>query len=234
MLKGVIATGACLLGIGFSPRAAADDAVFSWGSWELRTTPAIGFFPFGGNADVQRTQLGLYAIGSAIDLLNLNYDETRLSLLNASIYLIGLNWEALSPDSDAEFFNLGYARIGPHYRFPVPNEKYSLGAQIGYGFVLVGNYERRETKYLHGLDASFTFTWYPEYEQPYESHRSTPAGVWVALAATALAGGAAGTGYLAANGETEDVRTLGTIGAIVLGSAALMTVVVGVAAVLSD
>jgi len=57
---------------------------------EFRVIPAMGFFPTGGSAEVNDTQLSTYVSGASLDTLNFYFPENKLSLMNASVYLLGL------------------------------------------------------------------------------------------------------------------------------------------------
>ncbi len=141
---------------------------YDW-RWDIRSIPAVGFFPLGG-AKFDDISLSTFICGSSVDIYGREIvnDEAdlvhRLTFLNFSAYLVGLNYAALNPSGEAKFFQIGYARIGPHYRFNGYKEKYgkySIGTQFGYGFLLESNTTTARSKFQHGLDISFTFTWTP-------------------------------------------------------------------------
>jgi hypothetical protein len=177
----------------------AEDYVFELSNMDLRSVPAMGFFPLGGNAQVEETALSTYFLGGSWDLFNMNYYGTkqRLSLMNLSGYLLGLNYAALDPDSEAKFFNMGYFRAGPHYRFGnLYNNRLALGIQAGYGAILVGKMNEGRTDWLHGIDLSFTFSW-TEYQKvealPLDkrlNNKIGPVGAVVGMVFAALAVGA--------------------------------------------
>jgi hypothetical protein len=140
---------------------------FTFLEWDLRSMPAMGFFPVGGNLKIKDSQLTSFFLGPSIDLFNLHRNHSRIAILNISGFLLGVNYSAMSnPSSDTQVLNVGYLRIGPHYRFQgFWNDMLSLGSQIGYGFLLYSRKEEGETTYLHGVDISFTFSW-TKYEEP--------------------------------------------------------------------
>lgn len=134
---------------------------------DIRSLPALGFFPMGGNLRLSGTQLSSYLLGVGVDALNLTdpYARQRLTILNASAYLAGINYTALIQNQDrSEIFSLAYVRVGPHYRWAeLVKEKgtLSFGAQVGMGMVIQGDTEEAQSRYLYGLDVSFTLTFTP-------------------------------------------------------------------------
>ncbi len=124
-------------------------------SWSLGSIPAFAFFPMGGNVTYDENQLSTYIAGIGLDFFKVNPNPYRgTSLLNFSVYFIGLNYNSLFSDSKAKFFNWGYARVGPKY-----NTKFlglDIGTQIGYAFVLIGKTSEASTSYQHGFDVGFT------------------------------------------------------------------------------
>ncbi len=194
-----------------SPAGADDgETVFSTVEWDIRSLPAIGFFPLGGNLrGVTNAQISTYILGTSVDLFNYNEWDTRLSLLNVSGYLIGLNYAALQPESEAQVFNLAYVRAGPHYRFSgLWDDNLSLGSQLGYGFLLRGDTIEGTTAYQHGIDISFTFSW-TEYRRPppklYESSNDNVKAVVALLTGAAtLAATSYGVYHLYSKGADPD------------------------------
>lgn len=144
-----------------------DGRDFHMVEWDIRSLPVLGFFPIGGNLRISATQISTYAVGQGIDLFNFTdtFARNRLTILNFSAFLIGLNYNALlDVDDTLSLFSLAYLRVGPHYRWDGAfNEtgRFSLGGQLGYGMVIQGNTEEGESEYLHGIDVSFTLTYTP-------------------------------------------------------------------------
>lgn len=134
--------------------------------FDLRTLPALGFFPQGGNGCFDEAIFATYIGGVGFDFLNCKLDkanEKRLALVNFSGYLIGLNFNALDKDSNTKFINLGYFRLGPHCR--LRKGRFSLGAEIGYGLLLMSQPELAKSVGQHGFDLSFTFNWTGDVQQ---------------------------------------------------------------------
>jgi len=138
--------------------------------WEIQSLPALGFFPLGGNT-IDKSNVATYITGSSFDILAFDLNEKsrpenfgeRISPINISAYLLGLNFTALRPNSEAKFFNIGYIRIGPRFRSYgyKANGAYALGGQFGYGLLIQGNTENATSNIQHGIDISITFTWTP-------------------------------------------------------------------------
>ena len=144
--------------ISYSSEAYAEgDTVF----FDARSIVALGFFPLGGNLSLQEGQLSTYIGGGGLDLLSSQGKDLRISWLNISGYLLGLNWLALEGGSETTFLNLGMFRAGPHFRWRsgLLDEKVSFGMQAGYAAVLQGDTERAETKLQHGIDLAVTVSW---------------------------------------------------------------------------
>lgn len=148
---------ACALTLGPSPTQAEGLGLIDW---DLRSLPVMGFFPMGGDLSVSDAQLNTFLIGPCIDMLNINRATTRISLLNLSGYLMGVNYSALSnPTADTQVLNVGYFRIGPHYRLEgLWDGRLSLGTQLGYAVLLQGSKEEGQSRYQHGVDLSFTLS----------------------------------------------------------------------------
>ncbi|GEM_PF-2368133 len=146
-----------------APRAQAKYLGFL--DWDLRSLPVMGFFPLGGNLHISDAQLSTFMLGPCIDLLNINRATTRISLLNLSGYLLGINYSAVgSPGSDAQVLNVGYFRAGPLYRMEgLWDGRLSLGTQMGSAVLLQGNKEEGQSRYQHGIDLSFTLS-YTQYQ----------------------------------------------------------------------
>ena len=145
-----------LLGITLSPFngvAFSDDQI----SWGLRSVPALAFFPLGGNLRFDDNPLSTYIGGFSLDSRNLFSAGDYSATLNTSAYFLGLNVRKIlqGKDSKAKVFNLAYVRVGPY--FPLIK---GFGFQFGYGAVLWGDTGEGRSKIQHGLDLSFTFTWY--------------------------------------------------------------------------
>jgi hypothetical protein len=134
--------------------------------FDIRSTPALGFFPLGGDT-FDNISLSTFICGPSLDIYGREVRgeklSNRLAFLNFSAYLVGLNYAALDPQSEASIFQIGYARIGPHYRFDGYGDygKFAIGTQFGYGFLLEGNSATAKSKIQHGLEISFTFSWTP-------------------------------------------------------------------------
>jgi hypothetical protein len=137
------------------------DVTWDW-RWDIRSVPALGFFPLGG-AKFDNISLSTFIGGPSVDLLCEERDKSRFALLNFSAYLVGLNYAALQPQSEASVFQIGYARIGPHYRWAgtTENGRFAIGGQFGYGALLEGNTTQAKSKIQHGLEISLTFSWTP-------------------------------------------------------------------------
>lgn len=146
---------------------AGDGREFHPIEWDLRSLPALGFFPMGGNLRLTSTQLSSYLLGLSIDTLNFTDPivRHRMTLMNFSAYLAGINYTALLQNNDrSEVFSLAYLRVGPHYRWAeMVKERgiLSFGSQLGMGMVIQGNTEEGQSRYLYGLDVSFTLTYTP-------------------------------------------------------------------------
>lgn len=159
--------GAVVACSALDPAVAGDGRDFHPIEWDLRTLPALGFFPVGGNLRLTGTQLSSYVLGVAIDMFNFTDHNVRnrMTLLNASAYLAGVNYVALLENTDhTDVFSLAYLRMGPHYRWQeMYKEKgiLSVGAQMGAGMVVQGSTEEGQSRFLYGLDVSFTLTWTP-------------------------------------------------------------------------
>ena len=134
---------------------------------EFRAIPAMGFFPTGGSAEVNETQLSTYVSGASLDLLNFYFPENKLSLMNASVYLLGLDWTKIGDQDEAYVAKLAYLRFGPHFlappltlKLPSGAEKAvgSLGFQVGYGLLLQSKLDELSTSTASGFDVSFTFS----------------------------------------------------------------------------
>ncbi len=135
--------------------------------WSIQSLPALGFFPLGGSDEITLSDIALntYIAGSTIDFFAFEYWNAdhptdvgyyRFSPLGISIYLIGLNWSTFTLGSEkAQFFSLGFIRIGPSVRF---RRIWTLdfGAQLGYGAVLVGREDINKTEIVHGIEFNFT------------------------------------------------------------------------------
>lgn len=87
-------------------------------------------------------------------------EESRISWLNVSAYLLGLNLAALGQDDKSNLVKYAYIRVGPHFKLKsFLNNNLSLGGQLGYAFVLSGDVSKATTTFQHGIDVSITFTW---------------------------------------------------------------------------
>lgn len=164
MKKGLLLS---LFMLTFSGEAFANERAFHVVEWDIRTLPVLGFFPLGGNLRISNTQISTYALGPGIDLFNFtdHQNEQRLTVINFSTYLVGLNYNALLNSSEnLSVFSLAYFRVGPHYRFRGLYKGISFGSQLGYGMVVEGNTEEGQSRYLHGLDVSFTMSFTPARE----------------------------------------------------------------------
>lgn len=87
-------------------------------------------------------------------------EEFRVSWLNISAYLLGLNLATLNQTEKSNLLKLAYIRIGPHFKLQgFMNNNFALGGQFGYAALLNGNVENANTLFQHGIDVSLTFTW---------------------------------------------------------------------------
>lgn len=87
-------------------------------------------------------------------------EESRISWLNVSAYLLGLNLATLNQAEKSNLVKLAYLRVGPHFKLQgFMNNNLSLGGQIGYAFLLNGDLQNANTRFQHGIDVSLTFTW---------------------------------------------------------------------------
>jgi len=142
---------------------------------EFRSVPMLGFFPMGGSATMDSTQMSTHVLGVSLDLATWHFPQNKFSLLNTSAYLFGVDWTSLMSKDDTDFIEWAYLRAGPHFRFeemgwssPDGNKHFtagSLGFQAGYGFFLQGDLSDLNTAFAHGLDLSITFS-YGEYKRP--------------------------------------------------------------------
>jgi len=142
---------------------------------EFRSVPMLGFFPMGGSAEMDSTQMSTHVIGVSLDLATWHFPQNKFSLLNTSAYLFGVDWTSLMSKDDTDFIEWAYLRAGPHFRFEemgwssLDGSKQftagSFGFQAGYGFFLQGDLSDLDTAFAHGLDLSITFS-YGEYKRP--------------------------------------------------------------------
>jgi hypothetical protein len=140
----------------------ASDQKFSIFHWDIRSLLVLGFFPQGGNVCIPDNAIfNTYIFGSGLDFCNFKLGEGRVSPLNFSAYLIGINYnKAFNPKGESQLINPGYFRLGPHCRFKdLRVGNFAFGAGLGYGVVLIGRSEEGRTVGQHGLDVSFTFSW---------------------------------------------------------------------------
>ncbi len=208
----------CLLfSIMLGPKAALADE-FSFIEWDVRSLPVLGFFPIGGNLSIDDAQLSTFMIGPSIDLLNINTAKTRLSFLNISGYLLGVNYSALTGQNEnTQVIDVGFFRAGPHYRMSgLWGQRLALGSQIGYGVLLAGSTEERTSTFLHGIELSFSFSW-TDYEPPTASGRvrfdSKTMG-W--LGALAILGGSATLFVMAGRSESTASQVWLGVGGLAL------------------
>jgi len=135
---------------------------FSLFHWDIRSLLVLGFFPQGGNVCIpDKAIFSTYIFGSGLDFFNFRIGEGRVTPLNFSAYLIGVNYnKAFNPKGESQLINLGYFRLGPHCRFKALRAgNFAFGAELGYGVILIGRAEEGRTVGQHGLDVSFTFNW---------------------------------------------------------------------------
>jgi len=178
-----------IYGQGAKPKIEAVKTAFRF---EIQSIPAWGFFPLGGDSLSNDTNLGTFITGTSLDVFGFDFLKKlsftkieiengryvqnrytytneaddfgeRISLLNVSAYLIGLNFNSLKPESKGQFFNVAYIRVGPRFRHKGYGKhgSMSIGGQFGYGFLLNGDISAASSTFQHGIDISFTFTWTP-------------------------------------------------------------------------
>jgi len=133
-------------------------------NWDLRTMPAVGFFPLGGST-IDHSSLSTYFLGSGVDILGFENEGGSFSLLNLSAYLVGVNWLAIDPSEEAKIIQIAYFRLGPHYKFNSLNRngaksKLSFGGQIGLGALIEAVPTESRSRVQYGIDVSFTFSFY--------------------------------------------------------------------------
>lgn len=141
------------------PVAAGAEARFDGFRVALRSLPAVGFFPLGGTIESRLDLAGL-AIGGSVDLLNWEAGGHRTTALNFSTFGIGVSYERLvdQPDGGLALLRWAYIRAGPHQQWRLPHRDLLLGTGFGYAGLLAAE-EGPRTRFLHGLDLSFTVTW---------------------------------------------------------------------------
>lgn len=214
------------------PALAEDLVTFSMADGDVRSLPALGFFPLGGDLRFSSTDLLLYAGGPSIDFLNVNREKSRISLLNLSGYLFGLNIRELlaRPDLPTNYFNLAYVRVGPHWRMEGlldENTSLAFGGQLGYGAVARGNTEEATTRIQHGVDISMTLSW-GKYRQSGAKVQETPLLAGLGLTALGLGGTAYGFGTALAPGSSTTAYNIG-ITTAVLSMALVVPIGLGIA-----
>lgn len=138
---------------------------------EMVSAPSIGFFPLGG-AKLENLNMSSYIAGTTVDLYTIdflgygdeNYQE-RFSPFNFTTFLFGFNLitEGSQTQKPSSLLQQAYMRFGPKYRFNGfgKNGSFALGTQIGYGILLQGGGENAHSRFQHGIDISFSFSWTP-------------------------------------------------------------------------